>query len=174
MMLAALVLALAVQPELRPIDAGTEDVSVNSQSRLLPRLDQRHPLDFDQIYELTKPNGQRVFIRRSGNLYAEFERSVYSASGNPDIPPGTVFKIGDPTRQTPTEVAPAANRVSLAVPTRPGQQAGGGAPATSSSETAGPVAQAVGVPSIMGNELYRSVRISQLLLATVKSDASES
>ncbi len=169
-MLVAIVLSIVVQPELRPIDAGTEDVSVNSQSRLLPRVDQRLPFDFDQVFELIKPNGERVFIRRSGNLYAEFERSVYSASGSPDVPPGTVFRIGDPTQQDTTEVAPAANRVSLAAPTRavPTPQQ-----STGQRREGEVVAAAVGEPSIVGNELYRQIRISQLLLGTLKPATSE-
>lgn len=170
MMLAVLVLSFAVQPELRAIDAGTSDVSVNSESRLVPRVDQRKPLGFDQVFELTKPNGERVFVRRSGNLYAEFSQSVYTASGSPDIPPGTVFRIGDPIAEDTTEVAPAANRVSLAVSMR----ADDGGDALATRRTAeGSAAVAVGPPSIVGNELYRQLRISQLLMATVKPEASE-
>lgn len=171
MMLGTLIVVLAahaVQPEIRPIDAGTEDVSVNSQSRLVPLVDQRQPIDFDQVFELTKPNGERVFIRRSGNLYAEFERSVYTSSGNPDIPPGTVFRIGDPLQQQATEVADAPNRVSLAA----GSTSAGGRTARRPNQGGGSVAAAVGEPSIMGNELYRQVRISQLLMATVQLKTS--
>lgn len=167
---ALLTLALLAQPELRPIDAGTEDVSVNSQSRLVPRVDQRLPVGWDQIFELTKPNGERVFIRRSGNLYAEFEQSVYAESGNPDVPPGTVFRIGDPTASASYEVAAAPNRVSLAVPTGPSAAT---EPRTTAPVPGGSTASAVGPPSIIGNELYRQVRISQLLLATVKPETSE-
>ncbi|MEL6795442.1 MAG: hypothetical protein AAFO89_01325 [Planctomycetota bacterium] len=171
MMLALLVLSFAVQPELRAIDAGTSDVSVNSESRLVPRVDQRKPLGFDQVFELTKPNGERVFVRRSGNLYAEFSRSVYTASGSPDVPPGTVFRIGDPIAEDTTEVAPAANRVSLAVSMRADDD-GRGARSTRGTG-AGSAALPVGAPSIVGNELYRQLRISQLLMSTVKPETSE-
>ncbi|MEL6498509.1 MAG: hypothetical protein AAF937_03775 [Planctomycetota bacterium] len=167
---ALLVLIIGLQPELRAIDAGTSDVSVNSESRLLPRIDQRQPLGFDQVFELTKPNGERVFVRRSGNLYAEFTRSVYTASGNPDVPPGTLFRIGDPTSEQATDVAPAANRVSLAVPTS------GTSPQTErhgTQTTRESRGHPVGPPSIVANELYRQLRISHLLSRAAKPKTSE-
>ncbi len=166
--LCLIITAALAQPELRLIDAGTSDVSVNSESRLLPRLDQRKPVGFNQIYEMIKPSGERVFIRISGNTFAEFERSVYNASGGVEVSPGTVFRTGNPLAEQPTEVAPAPNRVSLAANSAPTRSD----PARV-YPSSGTVAQAVGEPSIIGNELYRRVRVSQLLLATVKPQVSE-
>jgi hypothetical protein len=167
----ALSLVIAGQPELRPVDAGTEDVSVNSTSRLLPRVDQRKPVGFDQVYEMTKPDGRRVFIRMSGDIYAEFDRSVYTADGETAVPPGTVFKFGSPTDPDPEITPPATNRVDYSAPTRVSTSvAGAGSDAVTRSSAA---AIAVGEASIVENELYRRVRISQLLFGLLKPGASE-
>lgn len=155
---------VAAQPELRPVDAGTEDTSVNRLSGLVPRIEQRSPTGFDQVYEMIKPGGERVFVRISGGVYAEFDRSVYSFDGETEVPPGTVFRIGRPGQSPAITPVAASNRVDLSADA-------GGAEASDLPLTASgaSTASAIGEPSIMGNELYRSVRISQLLFSTVKA-----
>ena len=146
------------QPELRPVDAGSEDVSPDRVSTLRPRIDQRQGGDFGQVFAMTKPNGKTVYVRVSGGVYAEFDRSVYAEDGSIEIPPGTRFGIGRPAAGHIAPPVNAPTRVDLSA--RSGQRH-----ESTPASTRHPVA--LGTPSIMNNELYRSVRVSQLLHDTL-------
>lgn len=86
-----------------PVQAGAADVGPLATSLRLVPLDLRQEADFSRVYQL---DDQR-FARQAGGLIAVFPRSVYSATDSGllvEIPPGTVFQIGElPASQPPPE-----------------------------------------------------------------------
>ncbi|MGP1272787.1 MAG: hypothetical protein ACTS22_05595 [Phycisphaerales bacterium] len=156
-----------LQPEWRPVDQGVDDVAPDRVSQRQVQVDQRAPSGFDRVYEIVGPDGKRSFVRVSGAVYALFDQSWYEDSGIAIVPPGTRFGIGTPPALTAasTERSPAPNAVSL--------RADGSIP-RSPDRAPRSEAYSVGVPSIFGNELYRRVRITQLLHAAMKPETSSS
>ncbi|MEM9165925.1 MAG: hypothetical protein AAGB48_02750 [Planctomycetota bacterium] len=158
----ALLGAGAAQAQLRPVEAGIEDVSPIGTSERIQPLDARDPIGFERVYEISRPDGTRSFVRVSGALYAEFDHAWYNPLGEAVVPAGTRFTIGRPPADlaAPSEPAPrlAPNAVSLRA--EPGRPTGEPRPSDR------PVFS-VGEPSIVDNELYRRIRITELLQATL-------
>ena len=152
-----------VQPDMRPVEAGIDDTSPVAVSQREQRYDQRIATGFDRVYEIVSPSGERSFVRVNGAVYAQFDQAWYSDSGDALVPPGTRFTIGAPPSsesiaQTPVR---APNAVSLRADAQPARQ---GSPPPAAAR-----AYPVGEPSIVGNEWYRRVRITQLLRSTLNS-----
>lgn len=146
------------QPELREVEQGFDDVSPLARSTRHEARDLRRPTDFEKVYELTTPDGRRVFVRVDNGIAAVFSRSDYTGSGEALFPPNMVFHIGTEgllgagAEITP---APAPNRLDTRVPPAgPAEDA----PAEEPAPTAVP-----GPPAIVTNEIYRRLRIAQLL-----------
>jgi hypothetical protein len=161
MLCAVAVVAIALQPGLRPIEAGVGDVAPDRLSQRRIEVEQRIPTGFEQIYELTTPDGSTTLVRIAGGVYVTFDRSQYDArSGEALIPAGATFIIGSPVRGLSQTPAQAPNRVNL----RP-----------RTSEPSSPSPSSIGPPSIAGNELYRRIRVTQLLFSILKprNEASE-
>lgn len=165
--------ALLAQPEARVIDQGVEDISpIATSSRIAPK-DFRKPTGFEKVYEITTPDGKTVYARIDNGIAAVFTRSDYSARGEALIPPNTVFHIGTSeilaSHAAPMVSARAApNRVDTRVQTDPAAskqaQAQSSPPSNQSAEPAAASPEAVpGPPSIVTNEIYRRLRITQLL-----------
>ena len=178
--------ALVTQPEVRVIEQGIDDVSPIAHSTRLAPKDLRLPSDFEKVYEITTPDGKTVYARIDRGIAAVFTRSEYSRSGQALIPPNTVFHIGtsdilnsqSTPAYTPTQ---AANRLDMGVPQNerqalaPASTAGRATPSrpgtTTSSEAQTPAPEAVpGPPSIVTNELYRRIRIAQLLQSALEQE----
>lgn len=83
---------------LERIEQGFEDVSplATSLEQFNPEL--RQPTGFESVYRVPGTDG--LLMRRSGAVYAVFERSEYASSrfgDYPVVPPGTVYSIGAPS-----------------------------------------------------------------------------
>lgn len=174
LMTALLLLTPAIQPELRPVQEGFEDVSPLAASSRLEPIDLRRPTGFEQVYEITTPTGEKAFVRIDNGLVAIFDRSDYLAGTNQAfIPPNTRFHIGthdltsrtDPTIETTTASGRIDRRVSRRVSNRAGgPQTPALAPQEASEpEARTPVTGVPGPPSIVTNEIYRRIRLTQLL-----------
>ncbi|GAB5495100.1 MAG: hypothetical protein Phyf2KO_01800 [Phycisphaerales bacterium] len=183
---AALIVAVVLfthsqQPELKPVEEGFEDVSPLASPNRLEPIDLRRPSGFEQVYEITTPSGEKAFVRIDNGLVAIFDRSDYLAGTNrAHIPPNTRFKIGthgltansEPTIETTAASGRIDRRVSNRAPNRPStyrapqQQR---IPASDSpDESDANVASVEGPPSIVTNEVYRRLRLTQLLLDAIE------
>lgn len=181
---AALVfVTLSQQPELKPVEEGFEDVSPLASPNRLEPIDLRRPSGFEQVYEITTPTGEKAFVRIDNGLVAIFDRSDYLAGTNKAfIPPNTRFRIGTQgltARSDQTiESTPASGRIdrraSNRVPNRPAgrrttQQQTEQAQEAETQEASDPSVAAVeGPPSIVTNEIYRRLRLTQLLLEAIE------
>lgn len=91
-------------PQFREVEPGFGDVDpLRVGQREISLYDQRQPVGFHDLYELSGFGGERVYARRSGAVTALFPRSVYAQTRQGDvalIPPGTVFVIGEPDPRT--------------------------------------------------------------------------
>lgn len=169
-----LALALvAPQPEGRAVEQGFEDVSPLARSTRHDPKDMRHATDFEKVYELTTPDGKKVFVRVDNGIAAVFSRSDYSRSGRALFPPNMVFHIGTAKlfeSDTRSEITPnqATNRLDTRVPQRRQDQPQPGQPRPAQAEptpspTEPEVTPVPGPPEIVTNEIYRRIRIAQLL-----------
>lgn len=156
--------AALAQPGLRTVEEGIDDASPLARSTRLAPRDLRKPTDFERVYELTAPDGKVSYVRIDGGLAAVFPQSVYNTKGDAPYPPGLVFHIGTAdllasARAPEITPAPARNRldtrIDRAAPTRPAIEP---EPAESVRPEAIP-----GPPEIITNEIYRRLRIAQLL-----------
>jgi len=177
------------QPELRPVEEGFEDVSpLASPSRIEPK-DFRKPTGFEKVYKITTPSGKTAFVRIDNGLVAIFNRSDYIAGTDiAHIPPNTRFLIGTQNltlRQTTDTYTntPAAGRVNARPSTRVSnrvpnarretQQWSNQPPPDAAIESSAPETPDVtvtGPSSITTNELYRRLRITQLLQSAISKD----
>jgi len=173
------------QPELRPVEEGFEDVSpLASPSRLEPK-DFRKPSGFEKVYEITTPTGETAFVRIDNGLVAIFNRSDYLAGTDiAHIPPNTRFHIGTQNltlRQTTDSYTntPAAGRINARPSTRISGRVPNGPPRASQqpeeAESRNPSRESpdvtvTGPSSIITNELYRRLRITQLLQSAILQD----
>lgn len=171
------------QPELRPVEEGFEDVSPLASPNRLEPIDLRRPTGFEQVYEITTPTGEKAFVRIDNGLVAIFDRSDYLAgTDRAFIPPNTRFRIGtqgltarsEPTIETTAASGRIDRRVSNRVPNRPAgfrpnQQRADQAQNAETPEESDPnVAAVEGPPSIVTNEIYRRLRLTQLLLEAIE------
>lgn len=148
---ATLALAPRALAQLERVEAGFSDVSSLSEPRRVLPVDLREPVGFDAVYRLTRhgPAGDvQSFARANGGITAVFPRSVYvptRAGWSADIPPGTVFYIGEipDAGPGPGRSRPAFNRAEAA-----------------SSEP--PVAR-----GILSDEAYRCRRVDELMRTAV-------
>jgi len=100
---------------LRPIEQGVGDVGPASVSLRLLEPGLQVPSGFHSVYE--SPIDDRL-MRVNGALHALFPRSRYSSSKQGrmiDVPDGTVFSIGPPTRDS----MPNPERVTAGETTMP-------------------------------------------------------
>lgn len=82
------------------VDQGFEDVGPMRTSARRLGVDLRLPSDFRSVYRVRRGEHEGEFARISGALSAVFPRSTYTVTNRgvfPSIPPGTVFRIGDPS-----------------------------------------------------------------------------
>lgn len=136
------------------------DIAPDRLSQRRIEVERRLPSGFEQVYELTAPDGTTTLVRIAGGVYVTFDRSQYDPrSGEAIIPAGATFIIGSPIETAAVTPSPAPNRVNL----RPG-----------AAQPPPSVPERVGVPSIAGNELYRRVRVTQLLFSIMKPVARAS
>lgn len=83
---------------LERIEQGFEDVSPLATSLEQFSFELRQPTEFDSVYRVPGTDG--LLMRRSGAVYAVFERSEYAPSrfgDYPVVPPGTIYSIGAPS-----------------------------------------------------------------------------
>ena len=169
---ATLLTSLALQPEARVIEEGVDDVSPLARSSRIAPLDIRMPSDFEKVYEITTPDGKKVFARIDNGIAAIFTRSDYTRSGDALIPPNTVFHFGTSeilSSHSAPIITPAnaSNRLDTRVPQGRAQTPPRSAPQTAgahqSTEAASAPQAIPGPPSIITNEIYRRFRIAQLL-----------
>jgi hypothetical protein len=91
-----------VPPLLRPIDASVEDINPLSASLRQIHSDLLQPSGFQHVYRV--PGHDDLLMRVSGGVYAVFPESDYATNRDgrtvPQIPAGTIFYIGLPTKLT--------------------------------------------------------------------------
>jgi hypothetical protein len=168
--------AAAQPPGITPVIQRYDDVSPLSRSFAVPPADLRAPSNFERVYRVSSDinlfgHGKEYFARASGGLWAVFPTSTYMvtrAGAIPDIPPGTVWLIGDPTlygRPRPAGADPRSAATDTRVvapldlridPTRP-------PPRTEVPPAAPPPEER----SIWNSETYRQIRVCQLLDQTL-------
>ncbi|RNC81292.1 MAG: hypothetical protein ED559_05730 [Phycisphaera sp.] len=178
---ALMLIAPSQQPELKPVEEGFEDVSPLASPNRLEPIDLRRPTGFEQVYEITTPTGEKAFVRIDNGLVAIFDRSDYLAgTDRAFIPPNTRFKIGTQgltARSDQTiETTPASGRIDRRVSNRVPNRPAGFRPAQQRAEQAQEseeegdrnVAAVEGPPSIVTNEIYRRLRLTQLLLDAIE------
>ncbi len=161
--LAALACASA-QPEARTVEQGFEDVSPLARNTRLDPKDFRRPTDFEKVYEITTPDGKKAYVRVDNGIAAVFSRSEYTNKGDALFPPNMVFHIGATKlleSSSAPKVTPSAspNRIDHSV-----QRSTQGSAREPAQSRPTPEAEAIpGPPAIVTNEIYRRVRIAQLL-----------
>lgn len=110
------------------VDQGFADVGpLQADMRLAP-LDLRMPTDYDAVYRGMAANGYggstEYFARISGAVTAVFPQSVYlqlkDGSHVADVPPGTVYYIGDLPEELTGSPAPEPLPITARRPTRVG------------------------------------------------------
>ncbi|CAG1000987.1 hypothetical protein PHYC_02880 [Phycisphaerales bacterium] len=180
-----IILAQPAQPQLRPVEAGFQDVSPLANSLLLEPLDLHAESDFSRVYEIelgTRLLGHRaprLFARRAGGITAVFPQASYRPMGEglllAEVPNDTVFLIGDdPGRMLgdlPDPVAPSASQADLFTDLRVGrasraEASNQSAPARGPRGVAPPESQRV---SIWSDAEYRMGRIGSLLDSALAS-----
>lgn len=162
--------AALAQPGLRTVEEGIDDTSPLARSTRLPPRDLRKPIDFERVYELTSPDGKVSYVRIDGGLAAVFPQSVYNSRGDAPYPPGLVFHIGTAdllasARASEVRPSEAPNRLD----TRIDHAASSQRPANEPQPTESPRPEAIpGPPEIITNEIYRRLRIAQLLASALE------
>lgn len=161
----------AQPPGVTPVIQGYDDVNPLSRSFTVPRADLRVPMDFDRVYRISSDlnlfgRRQEYFARASGGMWAVFPMSTYTqtpAGRIAQVPPGTVWVLGDPTsaaRPLPKapdtrSAAPLDLRIDMSAPPP-------GPPATPRPDQR----------TIWTSETYRQERISTLLDQAARHDAA--
>ncbi|MFG0258437.1 MAG: hypothetical protein ACF8GE_11090 [Phycisphaerales bacterium JB043] len=91
----AVTLASASAQQLRPVEAGVDDIGTLRTSGRVQMHDLRVASDFDRVYQLD--DGTRRYVRIHGAIRAVFPRSSYDLRrGTPTVPAGTIFYLGAP------------------------------------------------------------------------------
>ena len=162
------------RPGYRSVEEGIEDVSPLAKSGRIERVDLRHPIGFEQVYEITTPDGKTAYVRIDGGLVAVFKRSDYATgTGEALLPPGVVYHIGAPKvlsiEEARSKPVLAPNRRSTRISTRADNRADN-KPRQSEPKPKRDAIRVMGPASIIENEPYRRLRITQLL----RSAASDS
>jgi len=156
------------RPGYRSVEEGIEDVSPMAKSGRLERLELRHPTGFEQVYEITTPDGKTAYIRVDGGLVAMFKRADYATgTGEALLPPGVVYHIGSPKvatdERSAIRPASASNRISTRLSTRAtGKRRNAAAKPKPEAKPPNAI-RVLGPASIIENEPYRRLRITQLL-----------
>lgn len=161
--------AALAQPGLRTVEEGIDDASPLARSTRLVQRDLRKPIDFERVYELTSPDGKVSYVRIDGGLAAVFPQSVYNNRGDAPYPPGLVFHIGTEgllasARDSEVRPTEAPNRLDTRIDRAAPQRT-----ATEPEPAEAPRPKAIpGPPEIITNEIYRRLRIAQLLASAIE------
>ncbi len=86
-------------PGLIPLEAGFEDRDGMQVSTRVVAPDLRLPIGFQRVYAI--PGDDEHFVRGDGAIFAVFPKGTYrgtASGGAPTLPPSTVFRFGNPTR----------------------------------------------------------------------------
>lgn len=171
-------------PSLERLDQARQDTGPLSTSLLMQPTDLRVPLDFEDVFRIGGPGGERL-ARISGGLAAVFPRSTYRVTSKGlqvQVPPGTVYYLGslpaEPTVTRPISPVAAAlsanTRAASAVPVTP-RLTGTDSPAITRTQTQlrQDVSEHQVAGCIMTDEQYRGARVRELLqTAAARSQAS--
>ncbi len=162
--------AWALPPGVTPVNPRQDDINPLSRGFGVPRADLRAPMNFERVYRISSDlnlfgRGEEYFARASGGLWAVFPASVYRASKGgtlPDVPPGTIWLIGDPSLHArPTASAPADTRAARPMDLRIDTMV----PPLDPTSAARPENHALPLaePTIWTSDLHRQIRVSKLL-----------
>ncbi len=145
------------------VEQGIADAGPMSASLRVAPVDLRSPIGFEAVYRLSEVDvfGRETvsYMRKHGAITAVFPHSVYvptEAGLVPQIPAGTVFRIGEPAWRPAEPVTSPPTRWNSAIDLSPGAR----------PELA-PDRPAEALPgyrhTIWNDEIYRRARMEQLV-----------